>query len=611
MMGICKRRRARTQSSAVLETKLGALKQSPAALVLALSLVGLSGGCHITGLSPSVCERDDNCPFDGRCVEGRCVVGPAGPAFDAGSERDAGAADAGGPDAGNANDDDAGVQDAGFADAGQADDAGAHLDAGDEDAGDQDGGAEDAGRPDGGPLDAGRRDGGPLLDAGFDGGDLPDGGPFDAGVVDAGVAPPIAHWQLDGDTSDLMGAHDAVSEGSVRFGKGIDGHAAYFNTDGVIRADGFFEFQSAAKGSIAGWFRDDHPPSFKVLAGFGYTNFPDFSAGTFGSLFFLDVSNTNDTYALTQAYETIAPPGRWHHFAVTFDGTQPEGQRGRVFLDGVARPVDVDGPLPTTFANLAGLPFEVSRDGAHPWRGFVDDIQLYDRALHPDEILAMSQAFVEVGPIDFAFFVPFDGSFRNIDALNGGVTEVVGNPTYTGDAVNVRAVTFSDGDALHYDPPTLTATSEALSVSLWLRLEGPNDRSRDLLSILGATDGLVLKIDENNRIFASLEGYTAGVFAVSAPVVGTPQFSNDEWHHLVFVYDDNQAFGERGRIFVDGLALALTADNLGTVAGLDAPNTLRIGSPTTTLDGAVDEVRAYPRALSSAEVLQLYSLGTP
>jgi hypothetical protein len=83
-----------------------------------------------------------------------------------------------------------------------------------------------------------------------------------------------------------------------------------------------------------------------------------------------------------------------------------------------------------------------------------------------------------------------------------------------------------------------------------------------------------------------------------------PGFNNGLWHHAVLVVD-----ASGGRLYVDGVLRASRA----WTGQPGAPTTtvqIRLGhyqGVSGTLAGAVDGVRIYNRALSAAEVVQLYN----
>ena len=80
------------------------------------------------------------------------------------------------------------------------------------------------------------------------------------------------------------------------------------------------------------------------------------------------------------------------------------------------------------------------------------------------------------------------------------------------------------------------------------------------------------------------------------------------WHHFAGTYD-----GATMRVYLDG-----QEDNFQAQTGSIGTNNENINMAITTLegcepgilDGKLDDVRVYNRALSPAEVKQLYQLGT-
>ena len=80
--------------------------------------------------------------------------------------------------------------------------------------------------------------------------------------------------------------------------------------------------------------------------------------------------------------KTLLPPNRWHHVAVTYDGSRV-ADGIRVYFDGVRQPINVllDG-INQTFEN--DEPLRIGA-GNSTFRGLVDEVRIYDRALAGDE----------------------------------------------------------------------------------------------------------------------------------------------------------------------------------------------------------------------------------
>lgn len=567
-------------------------------LVLAVALAGHLAGCHLLGFSPAACTDDDTCAFGAVCVEGQCALND-GPTEDAGESID------GGPHDGGAFD--AGAVDGGDRDGGRID--GGRLDAG-VDGGlvEPDAGLSDAGTDagfDGGGVDGGNDDGGVP-----DGGVSIDAGPIDAGSIDAGDPDLYAFWRLDGNGADSVGGHHATTTGPFRYGRGISGQAAYFDSTGTLNAGVFPEFNGATEGAISGWFRDDAVGTLKVIAGFGDTTFPDFSTGTYNNNFFIDVSESSDTYAGSGNYRQNARPGEWHHFAVNYDASRVHGERTEIYLDGLLRSATTFGPIPDALTALSSIPFVISRSNGDGWRGFVDELRFHRRALTPSEVLTLANEFSTLIPSGFIFYAPFDANFNDVTRLDGGYRASIGAPELVDTAVNVRALSLAN-ESLEYSPPeAIQNQGSALTISMWVNAQAPNNRERPLLDIVTEQTGIILSIAQDNAIFLSLEGFTDSIFAASQPVLGTPGFSNDAYHHVAVVFDGNRAEGDRAFFYVDGVPTEKAADLLGSTTGTDASGALHIGGSNAT-DADIDEVLVYDRALAPAEVSALYLAEEP
>ena len=101
-----------------------------------------------------------------------------------------------------------------------------------------------------------------------------------------------------------------------------------------------------------------------------------------------------------------------------------------------------------------------------------------------------------------------------------------------------------------------------------------------------------IQLDNSNRWICILGNGSSRILLRSPSVPKTNQY-----YHLACSWD-----GSTVRLYVDGL-LSVTATQLVTPAGNAAPLFIgQFGGDTDRLDGVIDEVRIYGRALSQAEV---------
>ncbi len=193
----------------------------------------------------------------------------------------------------------------------------------------------------------------------------------------------------------------------------------------------------------------------------------------------------------------------------------------------------------------------------------------------------------------------FDGNAE--DTAGDHDATLVGSPGY-GEGRIGQALTL-DGTAQYADlgAPVLNTASD-YTASAWVKLDKADGAFQTVVSQDGASvSDFFLQYSGANQRFAMS---FAGVRALSPekPEVG-------RWYHLAGVRDTVN--GEL-RLYVDGqLAGSVSAcspwttPSGNTVIGRGKYN----GNPVDYLDGAVDEVRLFDRALSAAEIAQLVGPG--
>jgi hypothetical protein len=190
-------------------------------------------------------------------------------------------------------------------------------------------------------------------------------------------------------------------------------------------------------------------------------------------------------------------------------------------------------------------------------------------------------------------FWPLDGSYGSLSP--------VGDPAFVS-AHNGEGVAFN-GTSQYLDAgsPVLDTASD-YSAAAWVRLDKADGAFQTVISQDGPSNSdFFLQYSGADQRFAMS---FAGVRALASfkPAVG-------QWYHLVGVRDTVK--GEL-RLYVDG-ALAGTASAClpqsaptgDTVIGRGKYG----GNPVDYLDGTVDQVHLYDRALSDGEIKQLYDSG--
>jgi len=184
-----------------------------------------------------------------------------------------------------------------------------------------------------------------------------------------------------------------------------------------------------------------------------------------------------------------------------------------------------------------------------------------------------------------------------------------GNPA-TGTGVNsLYSMNFDSASSDYIDVgnPTELQITGALTISAWVKINSTSpaqvcivskdnvtDRSYDLWGRIAA-DGFPRFV-----IYNSNTGYS---------VSGTTDLKDNQWHHIVAVFTPNTSM----KIYVDNVLENTNSTSIPSSIDNDPANFEigRFGYGTYPMDGKIDEVAIFNRALDSTEISALYGGTSP
>jgi hypothetical protein len=223
-------------------------------------------------------------------------------------------------------------------------------------------------------------------------------------------------------------------------------------------------------------------------------------------------------------------------------------------------------------------------DAAHPCPG----------ALYCDPTTSTCVAPEPGAPaLALSFSAPFQGSIA--DASGHGNVVASRGVTWIADG--------KYGGAAHYDPaegvfieagPSASLTfSTGFTLEAWVRPNFAQTHPRALVACGGPTPAYALYSYD-----AQVDAAPAAVVSTSAPVSvsGGAAIPLGVWTHLAATYD-----GAALRLYVNGVEES-SAPATGPVSPCARPVRFGGSDQADWLDGDLDEVRLYPRALSAAEL---------
>lgn len=207
----------------------------------------------------------------------------------------------------------------------------------------------------------------------------------------------VAWWAFDEDDScpvifDWSGHRRGGMLRSIHRVKGVDGNALDCQ-GGCALATADPAFSVAKELTLECWVKTDQaklPNNWMINRVYGGATSSGYRLGVVQGKPCFEVPLTSFSHHLTANVDL--PVGRWVHLAGTFDGKML-----RIYVDGrecgsVARP----GPLKPNSHNIC-LGSYAERHAAC-FRGLLDEVKLYDRALSPAEVQAHYRRFAAVKP---------------------------------------------------------------------------------------------------------------------------------------------------------------------------------------------------------------------
>jgi hypothetical protein len=307
--------------------------------------------------------------------------------------------------------------------------------------------------------------------------------------------------------------------------------------------------------------------------------------------------------------------GSWHHVGVTYTIENDNGQVTRMkqmYIDGVAAGAPVAAP---------GVPFEPGPGntltiGAYYgscecitnfFVGQLDDLRIYNRALSSAEMAQLANP----NPDGLVAYYPFDGDARDwsgsgFDGSWQGPSAYV--PGRRGQAAAFNGINswirVDHGGALTFDPDT-----QSYTVATFFRLNELGDNDPCIVqdrygSNHSVSYNLVFDSDVEPRVLTANTWYsdTGTNFVTVVPATGLV----GAWHHAAVTFD--AATGSK-RMFIDGIEVSLPASRPDEAFVPGPGDALTIGAYygscsciTSFLNGQIDELRIYNRALSQEEI---------
>jgi hypothetical protein len=409
---------------------------------------------------------------------------------------------------------------------------------------------------------------------------------------------PVAAYSFDAGegavAEDLAGDNDGTLEGAEWFDKGKFGSALYFDgTTDLVTVPDSNQLDLTDEFTLEAWVRPDEANEWSAVITKereGNLSYQMHAEGQ-GHAPVGYVENSEGQFEVEAGDDPI-PVKAWSHLALTYDGANL-----RYYINGEFKGTDVSGD-PEVSADPLLIGGNITWGEEDAFKGLIDEIRIYGRALGEDEIVADLGA-----PIESPSRSPV--AAYSFDAGEGEVAEDLFGENH---GTLEGAEWFESGrygSALLFDGEEETCVtvphaadlqlSEEMTIEAWVR---PHDLSDQPVIYKSAWGNLGYAMGISFFNTGRPEGLIGEGVGVYEDVVSPHPIEENVWSHLAFTYD-----GATMRLYVNGDLVATQAQSTPPPTG-EGP--LAIGCNPLypeDFDGLIDEVRIYDRALGVDEVV--------
>ncbi len=319
---------------------------------------------------------------------------------------------------------------------------------------------------------------------------------------------------------------------------------------------------------------------------------------------------------------------KWQHVCASYDNSA-YANIPVMYINGTTTQVEAftnGQPTGGSPANDAAAELRIGNccDTAQTFDGAIDEVRIYNRILTAAEVAKLyASGLTRIntsqnrkmtdGLIGLWSFngpdVTWGTSNTVLDGSGNGNTGHLDNmATRTSMAEGkVGQAALLDGVDDYVSVPSLLGSPANITLMGWVNLIAPDPVAGTTIISLG--DRVFLDIEINATDANGVVGTFYNGSAWVKTSATSSSFAGKGWHHFAYTFDDTNNVQ---KIYVDGIASSTSAFSQSiTYAGGVGTRMGREGDDNTRkdLNGRLDEVRVYNRALTAAEIYRIYRLG--
>ncbi len=415
----------------------------------------------------------------------------------------------------------------------------------------------------------------------------------------------IGFWPFnDGTANDQSGNNNnGTINGATLTTDRFDNENSAFNFNGIddrilVSTPELFDFKQDEDFSISLWFNPGGQLSSTgglLGNGAGSNTKKGWSVRYNNDDLRFEISNGADARRFIQIAGSEITSNQWSHLLITAD----RDNLARIYLNGTLKSeTDISGyNVDLTNANE----FEIGRWLTSYFTGLIDDINVYNYVLSPQEI---SDLYNATNPTPRSYI--YNSNIIAYYQLNGDATDA-GSNNLNGTNYSVSPTTDRFGDetgAMNFDgmynyidlgdDQGLLNNVDNQSISFWFKQN----------TVPGSYHAIYQRLDDSDngtQVYILSDG-TLGFYTNSVLHNSNYVLNDNEWHHYAITAEQGTL-----KFYVDNNFInEITGVNIDD---LTTPTVHTFGKYETTglALGALDDVRFYNKTITSGEIAAIYS----
>jgi sugar lactone lactonase YvrE len=443
-----------------------------------------------------------------------------------------------------------------------------------------------------------------------------------AGKCHSCTPPPpnlVGWWPGDGNTKDLASGNTGQLKNGATFAPGEVSQAFSFNGNNqyVLIGDPVpAELQIQNEITLDAWiYVTGYPTAGDALA---LIVGSQHDATLAGATIFLDGRTNPDgqtappghihfqigdgSFHATNANARV-PLNQWVHIAAT----RKANEDGKIYYNGVLQPSTSVAWSGSISYNGAWFAIGQQKDLDRPFNGLIDEVEVFNRALTPDEI----QFIFDAGsfgkckptcitpPSGLIDWWPADNTATDIQGMHNGTLK--NGAAFASGKVD-RAFSLN-GNYVDVGSIDLGTT---FTIDAWINPVTVGSNPVIISNVDNSEIGYFLLVGSDGSLQNYVNGDTGTTDYRSVPAVTT-----GKWQHVVMTYDGGAGNGGKVKFYVDGAAVAIANvynDGGGNTGHSTFPATIGVFQNNSNFfTGRIDELEIFNRPLTPDEVSALYS----